>query len=301
MLRSQTDLFQSQVQMSTGRVSTKFEGYARDNNALLATKTVVSQKEAYLKSNGELDSRLEIQNLALGEIAQQAENLRQQIIKSTGLNDGTGFNFEAEGFFEVLVGLLNTQHQGSYIFAGTNTDVPPVNISTSAELVALADAADAFDNNSIKLTQKVDDNRTMEYGVLADEVGEPILNAMKRLIEFESGILPSGAGAYAPAGPLESPLTENQQAFLVSELSNILTAIDNARDVEAINGVHMAALSGLTDRQIQDRDFGRALAGELQDVDMAVAVTNLQQDELQLEATLNVTARLQKLSLLQFI
>jgi flagellar hook-associated protein 3 FlgL len=301
MLRSQANLYESQTQMSTGRVSTKFEGYARDANALLATKTVVAQKEAFLAANKELETRLEIQNLALGEIAQQAENLRQQIISSTGLNDGTGFNFEAEGFFSVFVSVLNTQHQGSFVFGGTNNDVPPVNISSVAELVALPDAASAFDNNSIKLSQKVDDNRTIEYGVLANEVGEPIMNAMKRLFEFEAGILPPGAGAFAPAGPMESPLTANQQAFLISELTNVLTAIDNARDYEAINGVHLSSLAALEQRQTQDRDFGRMLASEIENVDLAEAITNLQQDEIQLEATLNVTARLTNLSLIDFI
>jgi flagellar hook-associated protein 3 FlgL len=301
MLRSQANLYESQAQMSTGRVSTKFEGYARDANALLATKTVVAQKESFLSANKELETRLEIQNLALGEIAQQAENLRQQIISSTGLNDGTGFNFEAESFFDVLVSVLNTQHQGSFVFGGTNNDVPPVNISTAAELVALPDAASAFDNNSIKLSQKVDDNRNIEYGVLADEVGEPIMNAMKRLFEFEAGILPPGAGAYAPAGPMESPLTQNQQAFLVSELTNVLTAIDNARDYEAINGVNLSSLAALEQRQIQDRDFGQSLVSEIEDIDMAEAITNLQQDEIQLEATLNVTARLTNLSLIDFL
>jgi len=294
-------MYESQAQMSTGRVSTKFEGYARDANALLATKTVVAQKESFLSANKELETRLEIQNLALGEIAQQAENLRQQIISSTGLNDGTGFNFEAESFFDVLVSVLNTQHQGSFVFGGTNNDVPPVNISTAAELVALPDAASAFDNNSIKLSQKVDDNRNIEYGVLADEVGEPIMNAMKRLFEFEAGILPPGAGAYAPAGPMESPLTQNQQAFLVSELTNVLTAIDNARDYEAINGVNLSSLAALEQRQIQDRDFGQSLVSEIEDIDMAEAITNLQQDEIQLEATLNVTARLTNLSLIDFL
>jgi len=301
MLRSQANMYESQAQMSTGRVSTKFEGYARDANALLATKTVVAQKESFLSANKELETRLEIQNLALGEIAQQAENLRQQIISSTGLNDGTGFNFEAESFFDVLVSVLNTQHQGSFVFGGTNNDVPPVNISTAAELVALPDAASAFDNNSIKLSQKVDDNRNIEYGVLADEVGEPIMNAMKRLFEFEAGILPPGAGAYAPAGPMESPLTQNQQAFLVSELTNVLTAIDNARDYEAINGVNLSSLAALEQRQIQDRDFGQSLVSEIEDIDMAEAITNLQQDEIQLEATLNVTARLTNLSLIDFL
>ena len=63
----------------------------------------------------------------------------------------------------------------------------------------------------------------------------------------------------------------------------------------------LASLAALEQRQTQDRDFGRLLASELEDIDMAEAITNLQQDELQLEASLNVTARLNELSLLRFI
>ncbi len=301
MLRNQAQLFESQQQVTTGRKSTYFEGYARENNTLIATKTVISQKDAFLKSNAELDARLEIQNLSLGAIAGEAEALRQQVIKTTGLNDGTGFNLEVEGVLDTLIGLLNTQHQGSYVFAGTNTDQPPVNITSAADLLALPSVADAFDNNTIKLSQKIDDNRTMEYGVLADEIAAPILESIQRLLQFESGVLPPGAGAFAPPGSFQSPLTQNQQQFLANELSGIVYAIDQIRDVEALNGVRMESLASLEERQIQDRDFGRALAGEIEDVDMAEAVSNLRADEIQLEASLNVTSRLLRVSLLDFI
>jgi flagellar hook-associated protein 3 FlgL len=202
---------------------------------------------------------------------------------------------------ESLIGFLNTKHGDRYIFAGTNIDERPVSISNVSELLALPSVADAFTNNDSKLQIKVDDERIMEYGMLANDIAEPLFNALRRILEYDSGTLPPGSGAFAPAGTFSDPMTQEQQSFLIEEYQNALAAITPVRDQESKNGVNMQSLDTLITRQIEDRDFIQAFVADMTQVDMAEAITNLQADQTQLQAAIQVVGRLNQISLLNVL
>lgn len=301
LLNSKQNIATYQNQVSTGLKSQNLQGLARESNALLASKSTLSRLETYMQSNRELQIRLEIQNTALGSLADVADGLRQDMISAVNLNSSVGFITKMEEHLDRLVNLVNTAHNGQYIFAGTRTDQKPINVSDGADVLALATISDAFDNNTIKPSQLVDDNRTMEFGLLAEDIASPLLNAISRVLEFNSGTLPTGAGAYAPAGAFSDPLTTNQRDFLVAEFANAETAITTARDAEATNGVDLAAVDRLVQRQEEDASFLNGFVSDLQNVDIAEAISNLQNGETALQASIQVLARLNQISLLNFL
>lgn len=301
LLDSKQTINTYQNQVSTGLKSQNLQGLARESNALLASKSTMSRLETYMQSNRELQTRLEIQNTALGSIANVADDLRQDMISAVNLNSSVGFITKIEDNLDRLINLVNTSHNGQYIFAGTRTDQEPINVDNATDVLALASISDAFDNNSIKPSQLVDDNRSLEFGLLAEDVAAPLLNAISRVLEFNSGTLPSGAAAFAPAGAFQDPLTTNQRDFLVAEFANANAAITTARDAEAINGVDMAAVDKLVRRQEEDFRFLSGFVSDLQNVDIAEAISNLQNSETALTASIQVLARLNQISLLNFL
>ena len=301
MLRTQAQMFDSQTKVATGTKSTTYAGYGADNTAILSAKTVLSQRQGFLDSNKELATQLDIQNTALGAIADIADGLRQDLIQAVDLNSAVGLESKIRDKVESLIGFLNTKNGDQYIFSGTNTDQPPVNITSADDLIALANSSDAFSNNDQKLSLKVDDNRVMQYGVLASDVAGPLMDALKRILDFTSGTLPSGANAYAPAGPLNDPLTQKQQQFLISEFQNAVDAIKAARDQESLNGVKMQSLDTLINRQTEDRDFVQSFVTDMTQNDMAEAITNLKADQTQLQAAIQVVGQLNHISLLNVL
>jgi flagellar hook-associated protein 3 FlgL len=223
------------------------------------------------------------------------------MVQAVGLNSGLGFIDKVAAAFERATDLLQTKDRGQYVFAGTRTDTPPVNATTTADFLALANSGDIFENNQQKAQARVDDARTVEFGVLADETAGPLMNALHRILQFDAGTLPAGAGAFAPAGPFGDPLTGNQRDFLVAEFQNAVAGVDAIREQEAANGVRMQSLEKVMTRQEEDRAFIKGFIAEIEEVDIAEALVKLNQDETALEASLNVTARLNRISLLDYI
>jgi flagellar hook-associated protein 3 FlgL len=301
MLEAQRRTYENHVKVSSGKESTDFQGYGRELNALLAARSTGARTEAYLMSNTELASLLELQNNALGELASVADDLRENLIKAVNLNSPLALETKVEELLDRTINALNTRYNGRYVFGGTRNDTEPINVDNATDLLALANVSDAFDNNTVKREQQIDDNRRVTYGILASDIATPLLNSIQRILQFNAGTLPSGAGAYAPAGAFQDPLPKNQRDFLVAEFNTALIAADNARAIEADNGVNMAMLDQLRGRQEEDLTFLKGFIYEIENVDMAEAVSNLKQSESALEASMQVLARMTRLTLLDFV
>lgn len=301
MLENQRRMAGFHAQVATGKVATDFKGYGRDLNALLAARSAGARTESYLMSNTELASLLEMQNNALGEISSVSDELRETLIKAVNLNSPLALVTKVEELLDRTINALNSRYNGRYVFGGSRTDTEPINVNNTTDLLALANVSDAFDNNTNKREQQIDDNRRMTYGILAEDLATPLVNSLRRILQFHNGTVPTGSGAYAPAGAFTDPLPTNQRDFLVAEFNTALVAADQARTVEADNGVNMAMLDQLQDRQTEDLTFLKGFIYEIENVDMAEAVSNLKQSESALEASMQVLGRMSRLTLLDFV
>lgn len=300
-LERQAQLAETQRQVSTGLKADTYAGLARQSSALISAQSVEAKLETYTSSNREVLQKLDVYNLAVGEVAGIADTLRQDLIGSVNLNSGLGLIEKLENAFQRLTSVLNTRYQGRYVFSGTRTDTPPVNVSNVTDLLALPASANAFDNNQKKQQAQVDDGQVMEYGVLADDVAGPLVDAFYRIFQFNSGTLPAGAGAFGPAGAFTDPLQPNQAQFLINEFSNAVAAIDAARQEEAQNGVDLESLDRLIIRQDEDKGFIAGFIADIRDVDITEAAARLNQDEVALTAALQTVARVSRISLLNFL
>ncbi len=301
MLRNQTSVQESQVQVSTGKKAITFKGFANESSALLSAKTVQTQTNAYIGSNEQLKQRLEIYNLSLGEIGNIADTLRQDMITAVNLNSGLGLIDKIEAHLDRLISQLSTTYEGKYVFAGNSSETIPISISDTTSLLALGSSANAFQNSQLKPNLAVDENQTLEYGVLADDAAAPLLEAMYRILQFHNGTLPTGAGAFAPAGNFSDPLTPAQRDFIISELSNAEAGVNAARQAEAKNGVNLQMIDRLIDRQSEENGFLGTFISDIEDVNIGEAIFKLNQDQTTLQASLQTIARLNQITLLQFI
>ncbi|NQV20341.1 MAG: hypothetical protein HQ511_02880 [Rhodospirillales bacterium] len=291
VLKVQERLFESQRKVVTGKIAETYKDLPRDSVVLLGAKTVESRTVQYQRTGVELERRLKVYDLQINELANIAVDVRQEVIGSTATRSGLSLMERVDALFQQAVRVLNTTLDGNYMFSGTQTDTPPVNISTLGELIALPTAADAFDNSLQKLSAQADDTFVMEYGVLASEAAESLFAAIKRVAEFDAG----------PSGPFSSQLTEVQRNFLLGELPVHIQIIDNLQLEVAKVGTDQQVLDEITFRHIETLNFTKLFISDIEDADAAEAVANLNQDQLALEGSFRVLAQITRLSLLDFL
>ena len=84
--------------------------------------------------------------------------------------------------YQTVQGGLNAEHQGSYLFAGGQSDIAPATAATMADLTAAPSTAATFANDTLKQKSRIDEKTTVETGFLASEIGGPLTDADGRMI-----------------------------------------------------------------------------------------------------------------------
>ncbi len=292
VLKQQTRIFDTQKQVTSGYKSQDYQGIASDVVTLQGAKSVLSKTEQYLQTNTELRRVTELQNLSLQGVTDIATQLRTKLISSLNAGSGIGLRDEIDTMYNSVVNYLTVQDNGRYLFGGTRTDEAPINANTPAELEALGagNADQAFENNQLRPQARVDDGLTLTYGVLASDTAGPLLQLLQDLMIFST-----------TNGAFSNPLSTAERDFIISKIPESGAAFDQANLVQAQHGIIMKRLEEVEDRHISDKNFLTNFIGDIEEVDVAAAVSRLQQDQVSLEASFRVFAQLNNLSLLNFL
>lgn len=299
LLRNQTRVARSSLQVATLKTTNEFRGVAREALTLLGAKETLARNEQFSASNTIIMQRLEAYGTSLDQLGEIAQNLRETVIAALATGSSIGLMVEVNSAFNEATTVLNIQVDNRYLFSGTRTATPPIAATTPAALLALADTSDAFTNNTIQVQSRVSENQVLEYGLLADDVGEPLFEAFRRIMQFNDGTLPSGATG--PAGAFEEPLTDVQKDFLTAELAGIETVFNDLNQKVAKNGTNIQTIDRTRERLADEALFTKKLIREIENVDPAEAVTQLNEDRLALETSMQVLARISRTTLLNFL
>lgn len=291
LLRNQARLLKSQEQVNTGKKTSEYRGLERDASALLGAKATQTRIGQYISSATEVEARLAVNNLHFESMSSTMSDLRQQVMEALGTADAIGFEDHLNQAFSTLRNALNANVGGVYIFAGTRTDTPPVNVNTLADLVAAPAAADVFDNNGLRPTARVDDNIAIEHGFLADSFGLQAMEAIKALADFHFG----------GGGPIDGQLTPAEETFLQSQVAVIDQAFNEITSATVENGLEQARVEKVRIRHEGADVFIEGFIGEIEDVNLAEAISRLNADQTALEASFRVLADLNRISLIDFI
>lgn len=301
MLRNEQNIQDTQQQVTTGHVSNDYAGIASQAETLVGSQTVAARTQQYIDSNQLLDLKLQTYNTSLTSLASNAQSLNNAVTAALANNSATGLLDTVQNLLSQSIGQLNTQLDGQYIFGGTNTNTPPVNIGTPAQLIALGEPPTAaFSNNQLQAQAQINDTTTMTYGQLASQVGQPLLQAMQRILQYNNGTL----GGLSPPGPgsaFGNPLTPAQASFLTGELSRLTNATNGVNDAATLNGINQQELSNVSQQNTSQLTSVKAFISDIQDVDAATAITNLNQDQVALQASYKVIGQLGQLSLVNFL
>lgn len=303
MLRQQADIVRTQEQVSTGKKYNDVAGFGASVAHLTNSHSLLTQLEGHREANAALAGRLSAFDTGLRELESIGGELRDAMQSARGLENGSGFVAEVEGLLERAASVLNTRFEGRFLFGGTNTSEPPVRVNNSAEILALAEppAGDFFADSGSAPSVRLDERATLQVGVAASEVAGDLLHSMQRILMFDSGTLPSGTGAFAPAGSLDGQLTSNETDFIANELAQVLQAVDTLQTAATENGLDMKAVEAVQNRLEEQTISLTDMIANQEDVDLGKVATRLNNQQLSLEASIRMIAEMRSLSLLSVL
>lgn len=303
MLRQQTDLVETQRQVATGTKYDDVKGFGAGTSSLLSSHSILNRLDGFYDSNKSISGRLNAFDHSLTELEGIGNRLRDALFTARGTGDGTGLVTEIDSLFQQASSIMNTRFEGRFLFGGSVSDQPPMAIETTADLLATAEPPagsffnDQGDPNSIRL----DERTTVTVGNTASQVGEELLHTMQRILMFDAGTLPTGAGAFAPASDLDQQLDGNQAEFLQSELDRVLGAIDTMKTAATDNALNLRTVEDVQLRIEDQRITLSELIADKEDADLGETAIRLNQQQVALEASFRMIAQMRQLSLVNLL
>ena len=292
LMSAQAQQNEAQARLSTQKVATDMEGFGRGAESLTALKAAQNRVQGFVDTGTAVADRLETQDLALNQIGDGVTAARAAIGGALATENINTLMLELQGQFQSIQNGLNAQHQGNYLFSGSDTTRTPVTVATMAELAAAPSIASTFTNDALAQTSRLGEATTVRTGYLASDLGTTIFQIFKDIQDYNDN---------AATGPLSGKPTDAQKTFLTAQLSRLDAASGTtievisrngslAKQVETTNASHAAQVSQLDD-----------MVHTKTDADLAKAVTDIQLAQLAVQASAQVISQLKDTSLLNYL
>jgi len=292
LMQNESNLNTSQQQVSSGKVSDTYAGMGDKASVLEAARSAAAQADAVQSSTQLAVNQADLQDTQVTSLADLADQLRQALTKAMADNDGSTLMAQAQSIFDQAKQILNSKDaNGNYLYGGENSTVPPVNVDSLSDLAALPSVSDAFSNGTIKKSVNIGGGQTVQVGMLASDLGTQLFQSLSDIANFDSGA----------NGPFNSTITTAQSNFLTTQVQAAQTANANLNNQAAANGFVYNHLSDVIDQQKATSTLYKGFVSNLEDVDMGTAITQLNQNQVALQAAVQVTAQLQQVSLLNYL
>lgn len=286
IMQTQRESSNAELQIASGRKSQDYKGIARDSARLVELETTQMRSNQYVANNQLVEDRLQLMEGNVGQVFDILSEFKSLLINA--LNEGNatelGLQNHAVEMMTQISTLLNADLDGRHLFAGSMTNTPPVDLTGLPIAYAIpstdGDAAGYYQGDATQLQIRADDNLDLTYGITADTLGfEQIIRAMDIVIK----------GAPTDTTMLNHALDVTNSA--ANNIADTRTRIGNTR-------------SSLAEIEKTHQDFilfASETIGDLENTDITLAITKLNETQVTLEASYMTLSRLGQISLLQFL
>ncbi len=299
-LRTQSQLAETRLQAATGKKSQIFSGIASDSSRVVNLKNEVAKAEQYIENIATTEKRLTLMNLSLETLDEIGREMRSIAVSSLNGEAANVNNLTevATQFLDQAIELLNQRDDSRYLFAGGKTDTKPVDLNNGVYTAPTPPPFDAvvdtgyYEGDTTIQQVRIDDGVTVQYGITADQSAfEKVIRALDNIAQttFTDPITPAEKQVLNDAITLLTEATEdNGTQKTIGEL-----AADVALDLRTIDIQK--------DRHNEFINFATDSIADIENVDPAETLTLLNFQQVQLEASFQIVARLGQLTLSNFI
>ena len=216
-----------------------------------------------------------------------------------------------------LVGLMNTRSQGSYIYGGADDDDPPVDLADPVtggynppgDGVSPESMRYIFDDEegtSVTKSVQITDSDTVRLNTYGGDVFKNALAAVERIGRSLAGYRTEPAAPALPDGTGDAYVQPDEYSEQTRDIIECLDLLDNASKNEI--ELERTSVGSRTNRLYQARDVldlvklnTEKARGTIQDADIFEAASRLSSLETSFQALLASGARINDLTILNFL
>ncbi|MDX2112437.1 MAG: hypothetical protein SFW63_01700 [Alphaproteobacteria bacterium] len=282
--RTQEQLSQLQIQLSSGLKAQTFEGIANQTEQFLQLDTRISRTRLFTENNRVAITRMSTTDNVLSQSIETVTSLKSLIMqrRNGAIAGNMAFPEQLEGIWKRLSAELNTTLEGRYLFSGTRTDVAPIKSSPFPTLRVDGVPDDGYYNGSSDdMTIRADDNIDITYNVRANEPAYQKVFA---------------ALAMAKKGHE----TDNQQDLIKAfELAD--QGLKEVISVRARVSSNKLSLEQIVERQDSLSLYWKGVKEEISNTDLVTVSTQVAVNQGVLQASFQAFARINSLRLVDFL
>jgi flagellar hook-associated protein 3 FlgL len=284
-LRTQSTMANQQLQEASGLISPDYAGLGATSQQVIDLQVSVSRSQSYIDAATSADSKVQVMYstvTSVGDLLTQLRTLLTSASNSATI-DASTVSQSAQQMLQEMGSLLNTQYSGQYLFGGSNTNTPPVDVS-SASYPAMTSPSSAstsyYKGDDQGASVRVSDDTTVTYGVTADNSA------------FEQAMRALNLAAN------NSPMSDTT---LKEALDLATSAVNATAEVQAQLGVASSSIQSASTVQTSYQSYAKTLGGNLTNVDVAAVTAQLSTFQAQLTASYAAISKMQGLNLASYL
>lgn len=330
MMRMQVELAQKQQEATTGRVADSGIALGARAGYSFSMARDIERYQGLLDSNSVASNRLGATQNSLQQLSDIGSELLSTLTAAiSGVDDTAIVRTSAKRVLESVTSILNSNLNGEYLFAGINTDVKPINdftapgspnkaqfdadffgyfgfsqtdpaaagitaaqmndfLSTVLEPSFMGAGWQATWSNASDetITSRITQNETAETSTTANSTG------MRKLALV----------AAALSDLLDGPLNGEARAALYERSTALIAeAVPDIAKTQSEVGVAENRIKDANERVSAQIDLFKTFITDLEGVDAYEAATKVNELLTQIETSYALTARIQQLSLLNYL
>ena len=279
-LKKTTDI---QIQISSGLKSQSFSGISDVVGRLVNFEAAKSRLEQYQSDITVTKNRLKLAETQIDSMRDMANQFRSDLLNAVNAgNDQFQPTAEiARQFLDQVQNLLNVKDGDQYIFSGSRTDVAPVNVNAfSTALDVNTPNTQYYQGDDYTAFSKIGENRTVSYGIKADEPAfEKLIRSLRNAVNN-----PNDKNALRSSLALVQDVAQK-------DLPNLISGIGiKVAQSERIQNIHEQNVLVLTNT-----------ISEFKDTNIIDASAQLSQQNNILQASFSSFAKINQISLVNFI
>ncbi|MDZ4778393.1 MAG: flagellin [Alphaproteobacteria bacterium] len=289
LTRITSEMYDLQRQTASGFLSDDLKGYAADAGRLISARSVIAQADARKTSAQRLQTRIDIQDVALDKAADAMAQLKIDVMTALSSDNGSFLAQQLRTAFNQTLGALNQTYEGVSLFSGEHRGAAAIRVAVLEDLPAAVTDAQVF-NESVR-DYSVDLGMGAPFAVAekASTISREAFNAMRALYnEIQSGTVTT------PLNATQRAVLTGIAAQLDAGRASIVAAQGRNGDANARLGREIERLTGQSD--LVQNHMDQIAGSDLAEVAMRMSATTTQY-----EAIAKVFSDIRNLTLVNFL
>jgi len=281
-MQTQARLQEQQIAVTTGMKAQDYAGLNVDARRLLSMESTVARLDAFGRNIDAVERRLQNMETSVAQIHDIAVEAKTLLVNALSGDNARELQLHvrAQDMMDQVASLLNVKFEERYLFGGGRTDRTPVDMGGYDPA---ADPDGYYQGDANRVLARIDEAQTMDYTVTADEA--PFRELFHGLqLAIDNGV----------PGAIDTSALE-------TALSRIDTAVRDVPDVRGRIGAHLSILDTVRDKHQQMRIYAEETITLTEATDLAETMTRISADQVLLESSYALTARLSRVSLVNFL